>query len=595
MTDNRGVGGFSVLAQSSTTRFRGMIMTSVSAGAVLSAAIQNSVYALSGTQLAIDQTQLRLTTGLRVNSALDNPTNFFEASALSSRAASLTTLLDNLSQSILTITAASDATTAINDLLNQADSVADEALAALADGEIEARINGNTDLDGVANLVAEVSGIDNGDKLVFRFIDNDGSVSAGTTVTIAAGNSITTLTSAINAIQDSGGDQVLEATLDSSGGLQIRDLNGNRFEVDFQTAGSAADSTLASALGFSALTIDELNNGVAVTRATVSAQPSLTSVRLFEENGGAGGTTATASTLLRDLTNASTGLTGDIVNGEANDRIKISVNGGTSQSVVDNILIAVLQDLVDGINDSTSLNTKIAASYDADTGKLNIRAIDDSVESIQLEIVEAGAAGGTAAKLDLQKFGFGARILTAADGGGQTSSESIELGAAAGTLASLEETFNDILEQIDTLSDDAEYSGTNLLAGDSLTTTLNAERTNSLVTEGQTFTFDSLGLGEANFGRSETVGGAIDDISTAQETVENYSSHLSSHLGILETRETFTSDSITNAEEGVSNLTAADQNEESARLLALQTRQLLGTSALALASVAQQSTLRLFG
>ncbi|MGB3215653.1 MAG: flagellin, partial [Alphaproteobacteria bacterium] len=46
--------------------------------------------------------------------------------------------------------------------------------------------------------------------------------------------------------------------------------------------------------------------------------------------------------------------------------------------------------------------------------------------------------------------------------------------------------------------------------------------------------------------------------------------------------------------EGSDKLTVADQNEEGANLLALQTRQTLGVTSLALASQSQQAVLRLF-
>lgn len=568
-------------------------MTSIDNGAVLSAAIRGSINSLQNTQSQIDQTQLRLNTGLRVSSPLDNPQNYFEAAALNHRASTLTTLLDGISRSVSTITAASSGTSAITSLLEQAESVANSALEALEDGEIEAKISGTEDLSDIPDLVA-ISGIDNGDKLIFSFVDTDGSISSGNTVTISNGTSTDELLTAIKDIVDSDNDQVFDADLDDDGGLQIRELNGNRFEITFESSGGTDDTTLASALGFDDLAIDAQNSGTAVTRATISAQPSLTSARLFEQNGGANGTTAQSSTALRDLTDSAAGLTGDIVNGEANDALGISVDGNTAVTIVSDIFTATIQDFVDGINDNTSLNTKIAASYDDSTGKLNIRAIDGDIRSIQFEIEESGAAGGTAAKLDLQKFGFGLQTLTAADGGGDTSSESIELGSAAGTLAGLESDYDTILDQIDSLAEDAIYKGTNLLDGDTLTTFFNEGRSSSLVTRGRTISFTALGLSNANFGRSETVGGILDDLGDSKDFVENFTSSLSNDLSIIETREDFTNELITTLEDGANKLTLADQNEESANLLALQTRQLLGISALALASTVQQSTLRLF-
>ncbi len=569
-------------------------MTSIASGAVLSAAMTSSLNALGGVQSQIDRTQLRMATGLRVNSPLDDAQNYFDASALTQRAAGLNSLLDGISRSISTISAASEALSSLNDMVAQAQSVANEALELVADGEAEAVITGDQDLSDVTDLVAGVSGVNNNDKLLFSFVDFNGSISSGNTVTIASGDSIDDLISGINSIVDGAANAVFEADLADNGGLRIRERNGNRFEIEFQDAGGASDTTLASALGFGDLTINERTNGTADTRTTVAAEPSLTSVRLYDENGGANAPTATASTLLRDLTNLTTGLAGDIFNGGANDRVQVAVNGDTAQTVVSSITTGTVQTLVDGINNNATLSSKIEASFDADSGKLNIRALDSDVRSIQFDIVEALSAAGVNTKMDLQKLGFGMQVLTATNNTGNTASESIELGSAAGTLASLENSYDSLLDQIDSLVEDAVYSGTNLLEGDDLTTFFNEDRSTFLSTLGQSFTYDSLGIGAANFGRSETISQSVDETESALDAIEQYSSSISNDLSIIETREDFTNNLITTLEEGAGALTLADQTEEGARMIALQTRQLLGVSALALASASQQSTLRLF-
>lgn len=565
-------------------------MTSITSGAVLSAALRSTLLSLQDTQSQIDRTQLRLATGLKVNSAIDNPQNFFDASALNLRASQLSSLLDGIGQSISTIQQSSTSVSSILTLVEQAQSLANEALSNVSSGTQEARIVGDKDLEDSNDFPADFMGIDNGDRLVFSFIEPDNSVNTGNVVTISNGDSTDDLISSINNIVDADGNQVLEAQLTDEGFLDISDLNGNRFEIEFQDNALAADSQLATALGFGDLTTDEVDDSNAVTRVTVSSTASLTSVSLFE----AGGTTAQASTNLLDLTDTVAGLQGDIFDGEAGDAINISVNGGTPEEVVSDVFNDALQDLIDGINNSTSLNTKIEASFDAESGVLNIRAIDSSVTSIQFEIVEAGGGGGNPPRLNLQALGFGFQDLTTTDASSNTSSESFELGAAAGILADLETEYDTVLTQIDALVGDSSYNGTNLLEGDSLTTFFNESRTSSLVTTGQGATSDALGLSEANFGRSETIGAAIDDTDSAMSTLESFSSSLSNDLTIIQTRETFAENTIATLQEGADKLTVADQNEESAKLLALQVRQLLGVSALTLGSQAQQSTLRLF-
>ena len=87
---------------------------------------------------------------------------------------------------------------------------------------------------------------------------------------------------------------------------------------------------------------------------------------------------------------------------------------------------------------------------------------------------------------------------------------------------------------------------------------------------------------------------SITEINSATSSLTSFGTSLSNDLSIIQTRETFTQDTITNLEEGADDLTVADQNEEGARLLALQVRQILGVEALSLGALSQQSTLRLF-
>ncbi len=58
-------------------------------------------------------TQSRLATGKKVNSALDNPTNFFTAQSLQSRAGDLNSLLDSMSNGTKTLEAADNGLTSI--------------------------------------------------------------------------------------------------------------------------------------------------------------------------------------------------------------------------------------------------------------------------------------------------------------------------------------------------------------------------------------------------------------------------------------------------------------------------------------------------
>ena len=62
----------------------------------------------------------------------------------------------------------------------------------------------------------------------------------------------------------------------------------------------------------------------------------------------------------------------------------------------------------------------------------------------------------------------------------------------------------------------------------------------------------------------------------------------------MQVRQDFTKAMVNTLNTGSDDLTLADSNEEGANLLALQTRQQLSTTALSLASQADQNVLKLF-
>ena len=76
--------------------------------------------------------------------------------------------------------------------------------------------------------------------------------------------------------------------------------------------------------------------------------------------------------------------------------------------------------------------------------------------------------------------------------------------------------------------------------------------------------------------------------------IREFNSSIANDLAVLQTRQDFTTQTIQNLNTGADKLTIADQNEEGAKLLSLQTRQQLGVTSLSLASQSQQAVLRLF-
>lgn len=100
----------------------------MSSSVTLTAATRQNLLSLQDTAALTATTQNRLSTGLKVSSALDNPVNFFTAQSLSQRSGDLGNLLDGISNGIQAIQAANQGITSIQKLVDQAKSVANQAL-----------------------------------------------------------------------------------------------------------------------------------------------------------------------------------------------------------------------------------------------------------------------------------------------------------------------------------------------------------------------------------------------------------------------------------------------------------------------------------
>ncbi|HOT82359.1 MAG: hypothetical protein KF815_12940 [Rhodospirillales bacterium] len=89
--------------------------------------MRNNLLSLQKTNSLLETSQLRLSTGLKVNSALDDARSFFTAQGLNNRATDLGRLVDGMGQSVQTVKAADTGVTAMTKLMEQADSIVTQA------------------------------------------------------------------------------------------------------------------------------------------------------------------------------------------------------------------------------------------------------------------------------------------------------------------------------------------------------------------------------------------------------------------------------------------------------------------------------------
>ncbi|MFN3700210.1 MAG: flagellin [Alphaproteobacteria bacterium] len=196
----------------------------------LTSALRNNLLSLQSTQRTIDTTQFRLSTGKKVNSALDNPLNFFRAQSFNNRASDLSALLDGINLSIRTIEEADKGITAISKLLKTADSIIDEAKGAYNGsstnvGTIRGLRDASTTTTTVAagatalsDLLGGINGFTSAADTITVRIEADGTF-VETTVTGA--QTVDDLIAAFTSGTAAFGQSLLGATINADGNLSI--------------------------------------------------------------------------------------------------------------------------------------------------------------------------------------------------------------------------------------------------------------------------------------------------------------------------------------------------------------------------------------
>jgi flagellin-like hook-associated protein FlgL len=531
-------------------------------GIVLSASVRQNLLSLQSTADLLSTTQNRLATGKKVNTALDNPTNYFTAQGLDNRASDISNLLDGIGNGVQVLQAANTGITSLQKLVDSAKSVANQALQAATGYSAKSSfsttaITGATvdDLRGTSSFVnAQVVGtvVNNNLGTPAPITAATKLVSAATSDTLAA-TPTGVLTVNGKTITFSTGQTT--STTDGSGNVTIGTGAGSTLTVgDLLTA---IDS-ITGATGPNASSINagklQISTG---TASDLVISGTLTSLSSF---GLTAGTTPRGTTTALGGLTLTIGATGD---GTATN---ITFGDGTAGTVK-------------SLND---LNTKLAANNLqaslSSSGVITITTTNDAASST------IGAVGGTAA-------GAGKAFA------GVAGSVPVQDPAAQLVRSNLVAQYNNILDQITTTAQDASFNGINLLNGDQLKLTFNETGTSTLKIQGVQFNAAGLNLSKlaagTDFLDNTSANTAIKSLDTASSTLRTEASALGSNLSIVQIRQDFSKNLINVLQTGSSNLTLADTNEEAANSQALSTRQSIAVSALALANQSQQSVLQL--
>ena len=527
---------------------------------VLSASVRQNLLSLQSTAELLSTTQSRLATGKKVNSALDNPTNFFTAASLDNRASDINNLLDSIGNGVQVLQAANTGITSLQKLVDSAKSVANQTLQAAVGYSAKSSVTTTAITGATADDLRGTSSYVNA-QLVGSVVNNNLAspvaitaatklVSAATSDTLAAtptgvltvnGKTITFANTQTNVTTDASGNVTIGTGAGST--LAVSDLLS---AIDGITGASVASTVVGGQLTISSGTTSDL-----VISGTGT---SLTAFGLT-----AGTTARTTTTPLGGLT-LTIGATG---NGTATNITFGDGTGGTVKSLND-------------LNAKLSSNNLLATI--GSTGAITITTTNDAASST------IGTIGGTAA-------GSGKAF------NGLTAAAPVQDAAAQLVRSNLISQYNNILDQITTTAQDASYNGINLLNGDQLKLTFNETGTSTLKIQGVTFNSAGLNLSKlvvgTDFLDNTSANSTIASLDKASSQLRTQASTLGSNLSIVQIRQDFSKNLINVLQTGSSNLTLADTNEEAANSQALSTRQSIAVSALALANQSQQSVLQL--
>ncbi|AWK85489.1 flagellin [Azospirillum thermophilum] len=614
----------------------------------LTASMRTNLLQLQNVQDQIAKKQNILSTGNKVNTALDGPTAFFAAKGLTQRASDLSSLKDAMGQSISTIKAADKGLSSIDTMIDQAKGLTTAAYAALG-----------TDAGSVATRKALATQFNQLKEQIDKLAGDSGYAGKN----LIAGNglrldSTNTSRAAVNTIQGLENARVTNVIATDTYTLRVKgdgaitgaaaDINGA--EMAHGLTGLKLSGTMSTSSGsFSDVQI-EVRGATGRERSfIVSDGKESRTISYFDNNQ------SISTNLTRAATSGVAQISKVTVGGtiEAGDIFSITVEGQTFSYTATSTDVAVGQTAKQNI--ATQLQASISSALGAggrlsgkDVATVSVgsagtvtltgaqttgvaremtvsatttnaltKRISESFASgtvvsftVDRTLLEAAANGGNGISTIEKKVNI---QLTATNLNGSQVTRDGTAARGEGKLSDGEQSFafdtGTVRVKVDqnTIRKAASAnSAANLVtvqvadanSANDLTVQLNERNTNAIKVSAVNLTTSGQGLrldyAQNDWTDRKDIDKAVEGIDYAKQTIRSASQNLSTNLNIITTRENFTKEFSDVLTEGASKLTLADQNEEGANLLMLQTRQQLGTIALSLANQSQQSILRLF-
>ena len=572
-----------------------------------------------------DSTQLRLSTGLKVNSAIDNPSSYYTASSLTNRAEDLSALLDSMGQSVQTIKAATEGIEKAQELLELAKvevqsalekteipskeyfenrvgengavvTTAEELVDAVNSGKEEICVYGTIQLNDTAITLKDnqklvgteyYTGYTGKEKFSKININMSDSYNKDSPIKLTGNNSILSdLSLQVNSKKG-------KSVVGSSG---LKDTQRFIRNIDIK-ANYSFPQAMDQAAGINIYddSLTELSGHINIESYVDGNSQAQGAYGIY----CLGGNTEIASDSVLNIKSTSScfinyGYTH--INSGTKFNLFSETNIALSNGYTDEGYDKIQQDMI--IDDNVDFYLKSKGNYSIKNqigdnisfqfGKnVKFSYKDSRSEGVKVTskagVLETQSSYITGADLPAEYF-----IQTATDFQQANIAEILEQETQDASK------YNNMLSQYDSLIKDSSYKGVNLLQADNLKVIFNENRSATLDVMGVDLSSDKIGLLSADWLTAEDVQKTLDQLTNAKNELRSAATKFGNYYSIITTREDFTENLINVLQEGSDKLTLADMNEESANMLSLQTQQQLAINSLSLASQASQAVLRLF-
>src|SRR5229473_1255944 len=350
-------------------------------GIVLSASVRQNLLSLQSTADLLSTTQGRLASGKKVNSALDNPTNFFTAQGLDNRASDISNLLDSIGNGVQILQAANTGITSLQKLVDTAKSIASQVLQTPVGYSTKSNVT-STAITGATATTTKLS------VLTTAITTSDSLTIDGKTISFSSttGNSVSSTGASLDLSTATVGD-LLGAIDTITGATTASTLGGTKLTL---STGTTTDLTIGGNAG--TLTALGLTAGTtAVTPPALSGQ----TLKIAATGGGTAtnitfGTAAGQVSTLNQLNDAlaannlqaSIDTTGKINIVTTNDAASSTIGAFTGSTATPFASAAAAAPVADP-NSQASRNSLIA-QYNEAVNQINTTAQDASFNGVNL-------------------------------------------------------------------------------------------------------------------------------------------------------------------------------------------------------------------